>query len=203
MLGAMCGQVGSLMAAEAVKLVAGIGEPLLGRVAVLDVLSARWSEIPLQARTNQPQPASVAPQAPAPVPTITARELATRLTTRDAQQDSFVLLDVRESGERDIAVIPGAIHIPLGQVLADPTTIVQRLRAAATVGNGGDPIGGDPVRGSSKRNSLPLDVVVHCLSGPRSDRAAAALLAAGVHAVNLEGGIRAWATDVDPSLATY
>ncbi len=47
-LGAMCGQVGSLMAAEAIKLITGIGEPLLGRVAVLDVLAARWHEVPLR-----------------------------------------------------------------------------------------------------------------------------------------------------------
>ncbi|MDD9205617.1 ThiF family adenylyltransferase, partial [Georgenia sp. 10Sc9-8] len=55
-LGAMCGQVGSLMAAEAVKLIAGAGRPLLGRVAVLDVLGARWSEVPLR-----PRPAGTAP----------------------------------------------------------------------------------------------------------------------------------------------
>src|SRR5690606_20435041 len=57
-LGAMCGQVGSLMAAEAVKLVTGVGEPLLGRVAVHDVLAARWSELPLRPRPAPAPPAT-------------------------------------------------------------------------------------------------------------------------------------------------
>src|SRR5690606_12985442 len=59
-LGAMCGQVGSLMAAEAVKLITGVGEPLLGRVAVLDVLAARWSELPLRPRRDPALPTTVA-----------------------------------------------------------------------------------------------------------------------------------------------
>ncbi|HEY5515297.1 MAG TPA: ThiF family adenylyltransferase, partial [Pengzhenrongella sp.] len=101
-LGAMCGQVGSVMATEAVKLITGVGDPLLGRVLVLDALAARWSEVALHG--EQPRDAAaggsgarslpagaaalvptVAPALPALpaltelVPTVTPRELADRL----------------------------------------------------------------------------------------------------------------------------
>src|SRR5690625_7863742 len=56
----MCGQVGSLMAAEAVKLITGVGRSLLGRVAVLDVLAARWSELPLRPRAQAAPPTTLA-----------------------------------------------------------------------------------------------------------------------------------------------
>lgn len=189
-LGAMCGQVGSLMAAEAVKLLAGIGEPLLGRVAVLDVLAARWHEIPLRARTTS----IVRPTGPgapnvtgAVVPAITAQELAARLKARDQGTDAFILLDVREGAERDIAVIPGAEHVRLAEVLADPRGIATRLTGA-------------PPDGVSRAE---VDVVVHCRSGGRSHQAAQALAQTGLRAINLDGGVLAWARDVDPALPTY
>ncbi|TNC16893.1 adenylyltransferase/sulfurtransferase MoeZ [Georgenia sp. 311] len=203
-LGAMCGQVGSLMAAEAVKLVAGVGEPLLGRVAVLDVLAARWSELPLRPRRDPVPPrtldelgydplgvpvsvnaAAVLAAGPAQAPgdagpTITAAALAERLAARERGQDDFVLLDVREATERAIVSIPGALTVPLERLIADPL-------AAREVGV--DP--GDVV-------------VVHCLSGGRSAMAQRILRDAGYDDVtNLEGGVRAWVAQVDPSLPVY
>jgi sulfur-carrier protein adenylyltransferase/sulfurtransferase len=193
-LGALCGQVGSVMATEAIKLLTGAGEPLLGRVLVLDALTARWSEVPLvgdparadraeraerEARTR----AAAGPGAPADgaagdapaVPTITARELADRLAARDRDADRFLLVDVREPGERDLVAIPGAVGVPLAAILA-----------------------GDA--------DLPRDVplVLHCRSGVRSEQAARALLAAGHPDVRqIAGGVLAWVADVDPSLPTY
>ncbi|PYG01026.1 adenylyltransferase and sulfurtransferase [Georgenia satyanarayanai] len=203
-LGAMCGQVGSLMAAEAVKLVTGAGEPLLGRVAVLDVLAARWSELPLRPRPRPSAPSSraelgydplglpvtahaaaVLAAEPAPAvdddgPTLTARELAERLAARERGEDDFVLLDVREPTERAIVQIPGAVTVPLERLVADP-----RAAEAAGVGPG-------------------AAVVVHCLSGGRSAQAQGILRGAGYADVtNLAGGVRAWVADVDPSLPVY
>lgn len=181
-LGALCGQVGSVMATEAVKLITGVGEPLLGRVLVLDALAARWSEVPLVGDPVRAEAARVADVGDRPVeddgpavPTVTARELADRLARRDRGEDAFVLVDVREPGERDVVAIPGAVSVPLGQVLS---------------GDGG----------------LPCDVplVLHCRSGVRSALAGRALLAAGYRDVrHVDGGVLAWVSDVDPSLPTY
>ncbi|WNB87240.1 ThiF family adenylyltransferase [Cellulomonas sp. ATA003] len=187
-LGALCGQVGSVMAAEAVKLVVGIGEPLLGRVLVLDGLASRWSEVPLvgdPARAASGAAADPAPPVtgPAPddaadshaVPTLTARELADRLTARDGGTDDFLLVDVREPGERAVVAVPGAVSAPLATVLEG-------------------------------RADLPRDVplVLHCRSGARSEQAARALRAAGYDDVrHLAGGVLAWVADVDPTLPTY
>ncbi len=203
-LGAMCGQVGSLMAAEAVKLITGVGEPLLGRVAVLDVLAARWSELPLQPRRAPRPPTSRAELGYDPLgvpvtvnaeavlaaepepgeaddgPSLTASALAERLAARERGEDSFVLLDVREPTEREIVSIPGARNVPLERLLVDPL-------AAAEVG-------AEP--GTA--------VVVHCLSGGRSAQAQRILRDAGYADVtNLTGGVRAWVADVDPSLPVY
>ncbi|WP_127128351.1 molybdopterin-synthase adenylyltransferase MoeB [Georgenia sp. SYP-B2076] len=209
-LGAMCGQVGSVMATEAVKVVTGTGEALLGRVLVLDALAARWAELPVRPRPARRPPASVAElgydpagspagslgaplcalPAPAPrersgpLPAITARTLAERLAARERGADDFVLLDVREPTERGIVAIPGAVGIPLGEVLADPEAAVHRLALGRPGGVG-------------------RDLLVHCRSGQRSAEAARALTDAGARAVNIEGGVLAWVADVDPSLPTY
>ncbi|MEE6271798.1 molybdopterin-synthase adenylyltransferase MoeB [Georgenia sp. MJ206] len=216
-LGAMCGQVGSIMAAEAVKLVTGAGEPLLGRVLVLDVLTARWTEVPLRAGAHHPEEAAAADRtaaprhtaeitgagtpsgahgdgspsagepgggavAGAPFATISATALAERLTARERGADDLVLLDVREAAERTIVAIPGAVHVPLREVLADAAGTARRFAAGA---------------------ADPIDVVVHCRSGQRSAQAARALAGAGVRTLNLEGGVLAWVSDVDPTLPTY
>lgn len=188
-LGALCGQVGSLMATEAVKLIVGSGDPLLGRVLVLDALAARWSEVALRGDPERavaeasgevevPDDAAVAPAIAAVAPAIaaiTARELADRLTRRAAHP--FVLIDVREPAERDIVSIAGSRSVPLGAILDG--------RALA---------------------DLPQDrpLVLHCRSGARSAQAARALLAAGFTDVaHLAGGVLAWIDDVEPALPRY
>ena len=177
-LGTMCGQVGSLMATEVVKLVTGAGSPLLGRVAVLDALASRWLVGPLAGTAAQPSrpessgEVSGAGVARAPgvehvtVGTVSAAELARRLDSRAEGQDDFVLLDVREPHEHAAMSIPGAFLTPLESVL-DGSALVDL----------------DPRRA----------VVVHCHSGARSQRAGEALVDRGfVQVDNLEGGIVAW-----------
>lgn len=182
-LGALCGQVGSLMATEAVKLLTGMGEPLLGRVMVLDALAARWTEVPLVGGVHGSSAPEVAPGQPGGteaeaggVPALTATELAARLAARDRAEDDFLLVDVREPAERGIVTVPGALSVPLGRVLD-----------------------------GSALADLPQDVplVLHCRSGVRSEQAARTLRAAGYDVAHLAGGVLAWVADVDPSLPTY
>jgi sulfur-carrier protein adenylyltransferase/sulfurtransferase len=146
-MGALCLQVGSLMALEAIKLITGVGESLLGRVLVIDGLRSTQREVRLAAARAQPQPAPGR-----------AREVAT-----DAIADASVL-DVRESDEVATGMIPGARHVPLARVLADP---------GAAAGDDGP-------------------TVVVCHSGARAHHAAAAMRAAGLDAVVLAGGMLAW-----------
>lgn len=187
-LGPMCGQVGSLMATEVIKLVTGAGSPLIGRVAVLDALASRWHEVPLAGTAAQPvrrgsdgeQPGSSPqtavsdgehrandiPQEAAVVGAVHPAELAARLDARAAGEDDFVLLDVREPHEHAAMSIAGAILTPLASVL-DGSGLVDL----------------DPRRA----------VVVYCHSGARSQRAGEAMLARGFARVdNLDGGIVAW-----------
>lgn len=165
-LGAMCGQVGSLMATEAVKLLTGLGEPLLGRLLVLDALRARWREVPLRptSRRADPPPAREPVPAPRPVPpppepTVSVHALAAALAR------GGLLVDVREPHELASGGIPGARLVPLRTVLD-----------------------GSAVPG------LPRDrpLYVTCQSGVRSAVAARVLRDAGLDATSVEGGVRAW-----------
>ncbi|GCE77605.1 adenylyltransferase/sulfurtransferase MoeZ [Cellulomonas biazotea] len=173
-LGALCGQVGSVMATEVVKLVTGLGEPLLGRVLVVDALRGRWSEVPL---VGTARPASQADQpsatpSPSPqvapvrlldadVPRISAADLADRL----AADPATLVVDVRDAAELAAVAIPGATHVPLARVLD-----------------------------GSALPDLPRDrpVLVVCQVGARSLVAARFLRAEGVDAVNVDGGVLAW-----------
>lgn len=109
-LGAMCGQVGSVMATEAIKLLTGAGQTLLGRILVLDALTQRWREIPLQPpaaprdersrgafAADPPPKARIVEDPPAEVPAIDVLELQRRLAARDRSGPSTVLIDVREA----------------------------------------------------------------------------------------------------------
>ena len=173
MLGALCGQVGSVMATEVVKLVTGTGESLLGRVLVIDALRGRWSEVPLVG-SDRPATAPIGNDRPvvpreeirmSDVPVTTAPELVARLAAREAGTDEFLLIDVREPEEFAAGAIPGAVLVPLGSVLD-----------------------------GSALDGLPRDqeIVVQCQVGARSLTAARVLRGLGYDASNLDGGILAW-----------
>ena len=167
-LGALCLQVGSLLAIETIKLLTGTGEPLLGRVLVIDALRGRTSEVPLRpagidatATAGAPPAAasasaSASTSAPAAIPQLSPAETAA------AQRAGAVLVDVREPWETAQGTIPGSVLVPLADLLADP----------ARAGTG--------------------PVVVVCQAGLRAQRAAAALRDAGIEASVLAGGIVAW-----------
>ena len=114
-IGAVCGQVGSIMAGEAIKLVAGIGRPLLGRVLVIDMLDGRWDEVPLLP-AGGPAAAPSSSAVACDLPRVTAAELA---PPADLAADGVLLLDVREPAEFAGLHLAGSLNVPLAQVLAD------------------------------------------------------------------------------------
>ncbi len=196
-LGALCASVGSVMATETVKLICGIGEPLVGRLLVLDALGARWRTIavrpaadrrPVTALVDDDAPRGIAPPAPgdiassasASVPNpadgeIDVRTLARMLAAREVGDDDFVLVDVREPHELDIVAVPGAVGVPLAELEARP-----------------DAVGADGRR-----------IVLLCKSGARSARALAALRAVGRDAVHVSGGVLAWVREIEPDKPVY
>lgn len=175
-LGAVCAMVGSVMAAEAVKLVTGAGEPLVGRLVVLDALAMTWRTLGVR---RDPAAVPVTSLGAAPedqtaddVPSVSAPELARLLAGAEV-----LLVDVREAHELEIVAIPGAVHVPLG-----------RFRSGEAMAD------------------LPSDrpVVLHCKVGGRSAEALGLLRASGREdARHLDGGVLAWVRDVDPALPTY
>lgn len=177
--GAVVGTVGSLMATEVLKLCAGVGRPLLGRVAVYDGWDLTLRTLRVR-RDPGREPATDLRRhrggddrgGGVDVPGIDAEELASLLTGARPP----VLVDVREPHEWAISDIEGAVHVPLAELLAS--------------GPGDLPEG--------------VPVVVYCRVGQRSATAVGALLAAGYRdVVNLRGGINAWAARVAPHLPVY
>ena len=197
-LGASVGAVGSVMAEEVVKLLVGAGEPLVGRLLLHDAWRQQWSTIAVAAdpdclvcgdAADPKRPLGIeqdalsvigsgSPTGDLALPSITATALASRLREREAGRDEFVLVDVREPGEREVVIIPGALPIPLAQVRS----------------GGGDVL-------ADCADGIP--VFVHCKSGARSAEAVRLLRERGLDAVDVTGGVLAWVQDVDPSLPTY
>lgn len=112
-LGALCLQVGAILALETVKLITGVGEPLLGRVLVIDALRGRTDEVTLR-------PTVLTHDVRAHVISIPHVDLTTALA---AHAGGATLLDVREPHETALGVIAGAVTIPLAEVLADPARV--------------------------------------------------------------------------------
>jgi len=195
-LGLLCAAIGSIQAAEAVKLIVGIGDPLIGRLMVHDALRQSWDALTVrkdpdcavcgtsptvtklvdyQGFCGMPG-GSVLAAASVPVPLISARELADLLDD-GAASPGLLLVDVRGRDERAIAGILGAQAIHLDE-----------FRSGAAV------------------SQIPFErpVVIMCRSGIRSEEASRILIKAGHPDVrNLAGGVLAWIRDVDPSQPSY
>ncbi len=175
-LGVLPGLLGTIQATEALKLVLGIGTPLVGRVLNVDALTMTVRELCLDRDPDCPvcgdHPSITSLSTPRPmasVPEITVQDLKSRVDSGDRP---FVL-DVREPDEYEGANIDGAL-IPLGQL---------------------------PERLHEIQDHKDEEVVVHCRSGARSAKAVEYLRENGfTNAVNLKGGIHAWSDEIDPSL---
>ncbi len=191
-LGILPGLVGLIQATEAVKLILGSGEPLIGRLLLYDALAMRFRELKLRRNPECPvcgdhptvtklidyqQFCGIPHQEPAPVsPTANEGEISVvELKQKIDRGDKFMLLDVREPHEWQIAKIPGATLIPLG----DLPKRVNELDTAQ-------------------------EIVAQCRSGVRSGKACDFLRQAGFKKVkNLTGGILAWSDQVDPTVPKY
>jgi len=190
-LGVLPGVIGVIQAIEAIKLIVGIGEPLIGKMIQFDALKMKFREFKLRPDPSCPvcgknptitelidyeqfcgiPEAKAAEEEEAHVPSISAKELKAKLD----RGDKFQLIDVREQYEWDICRIPSAKLIPLGQL---------------------------PSR-MSELDSAD-EIVLQCKSGARSARALKLLQEAGFGKLyNVEGGITAWADDVDRSVPKY
>ena len=190
-LGVLCASIGSLQVNEAIKLIAGIGEPVLGRLMIYDALEMSYRSVKVN---KDPDCAicgknptvtelidyeafcgAVSEEAEAAVvgSTISAKDLAGMLD----RGDNIFLVDVREPNEYEIVNIPGATLIPKGEFL-----------------NGN----------ALERMPQDKQIVLHCKSGARSAEVLAVLKAAGFSdAVHVGGGVLAWISQVDPALPTY
>ena len=188
-LGILPGAIGTIQATETVKLILGIGEPLIGRLLLYDALGMSVREMKLRKDPNCPVcgenptvtelidyqefcgiPQANAQTADDEVPEITVQELKERLDNGEA----LSVLDVREPHEYEVANI-GARLIPLNEL---PERLVELDKDA------------------------PL--AVHCKTGGRSARAVRLLQEAGFqNAFNVEGGITAWSEEIDPSVPKY
>ena len=194
-LGILPGTIGLIQATEAVKLILGIGEPLVGRLLLYDALGMRFRELKLRKNPECPicgdhrtitrlidyyqfcgVPQHVPQEAPKEETKVAEGEIeVTEVKAMLDRGDDFVLIDVREPHEYQICNIPAAKLIPLGEV-------GKRLGEL------------DP----------EADIVIHCKSGMRSARACGILKAAGFKQVrNMKGGILAWSDQVDPSVPKY
>ncbi|MDH2429831.1 adenylyltransferase/sulfurtransferase MoeZ [Sphaerisporangium sp. TRM90804] len=190
-LGVLCASIGSVQVNEAIKVLTGIGEPLVGRLMIYDALEMKYRDVKVRKDPECPlcgkNPTitelidyeafcgsiSDEAQQAATGSTITAQELK---DMQDRGEDIF-LVDVREQNEWEIVNIPGAVLIPKGEFL----------------------------RGTALE-LLPHDkkIVLHCKSGARSAEALAVVKNAGfADAVHVGGGVLSWVKTVDPSQPTY
>jgi adenylyltransferase/sulfurtransferase len=190
-LGVLCASVGSIQVNEAIKLLMGIGDPLVGRLMIYDALEMTYRQVKVR---KDPECAICGKN-----PTVTelidydafcgtisdeAAEAArdSTISVRDlaamkAAGDDFLLVDVREPGEFEIVSIPGAVLIPKGEFL-----------------NG------------SALEQMPQDkqIVVHCKTGVRSAEVLAILKGAGfANSVHVGGGVIAWVNQIEPEKPSY
>ena len=186
-LGILPGTIGLIQATETVKLILGIGEPLVGRLLLYDALAMKFRELKLRKNPECPvcgdhptvtklidyQQFCGIPKAQPEVPVegdIDPIEVKQKID----RGDKFLLIDVREPHEYQICSIPTAKLIPLG-------TLPQHL----------DELDRD------------IEIVAHCKSGMRSAKAVNLLKKNGFQARNMKGGILAWSSQVDPTVPKY
>ena len=194
-LGVLCASIGSIQVTEAIKLLAGIGDTLLGRLMVYDALEMTYRQVKIRKDPNcavcgehatvtelidyEAFCGTISDEAAeaARDSTISVHELKRMLDARDAGEEDFVLIDVREPGEYEIVSIDGAILIPKGEFLD-----------------------------GSALEKLPNDrrIVLHCKVGGRSAEALAVVKGAGyADAIHVGGGILAWVNQIEPDKPAY
>jgi molybdopterin/thiamine biosynthesis adenylyltransferase/rhodanese-related sulfurtransferase len=194
-LGVLCASIGSIQVNEAIKLLTGIGEPLVGKLMIYDALEMEYRKLKVRKDPNcalcgdnptvtelidyETFCGAISEEAAeaAAGSTISVTQLEHWIKERENGERDFLLVDVREPNEYEINQIPGSVLIPKGEFL------------------NGNAIG-----------DLPQDkpIVLHCKSGVRSAEALAVVKGAGFSdAVHVGGGVVAWVSQIDPSQPSY
>jgi adenylyltransferase/sulfurtransferase len=194
-LGVLCASIGSIQVNEAIKLLTGIGDPLVGKLMIYDALEMEYRKLKVRKDPNcalcgenptvtelidyETFCGAISTEAAdaAAGSTISVTQLEAMLKERDEGTRDFVLVDVREPNEYEINQIPGSVLIPKGDFL-----------------NG------------SALEQLPSDkqIVMHCKTGVRSAETLAIVKGAGYSdAMHVGGGVVAWVNQIDPSQASY
>jgi molybdopterin/thiamine biosynthesis adenylyltransferase/rhodanese-related sulfurtransferase len=194
-LGVLCASIGSVQVTEAIKLLVGMGEPLIGRLQIYDALEMGWRQLKVRKDPN----CAVCGENPTVTElidyeafcgelteeaadavaghTMNVAQLNEWLVERESGKKDFLLVDVREKVEREINQIPGSVLIPKGDFQT------------------GEALG-----------RLPQDkqVVLYCKTGIRSAEVLAIVHGAGLaDAVHVGGGVSAWVSQIDPTQPAY
>ncbi|NHC37635.1 molybdopterin-synthase adenylyltransferase MoeB [Scytonema millei] len=190
-LGVLCGIIGTIQATETVKIILGKGTSLSGRLLLYNALDMKFRELKLRPNPVRPVIEKLVdyeqfcgiPQAKAEeakqqmdIQEMTVQELKQLL---DSGADDFVLLDVRNPHEYEIAKIPGSVLVPLPDI------------------ENGE--GVEKVKEILNGHRL----IAHCKAGLRSAKALGILKQAGIEGTNVKGGITAWSQEIDPSVPQY
>ena len=190
-LGVLCGIIGTIQATETIKIILGAKNTLSGRLLLYNALDMSFRELKLRPNPERPVIEKLIdyeqfcgiPQAKAQetqqqmeIPEMTVQELKQLL---DLDGKGFVLIDVRNPNEYQIAQIPGAILVPLPEI--EDGSGVEKIKELA---NG-------------------HRLIAHCKSGKRSAKALGLLKAAGIEGTNVKGGILAWSKEIDSSVPQY
>lgn len=188
-LGVLCGIIGTIQATETIKIILGQGTTLSGRLLLYDALQMKFRELKLRPNPVRPVidklidyeqfcgiPQAKAMESDPNIPEITVQELK-EIIDRGAEE--YVIIDVRNPNEYEIAAIPGTVLVPLPEI--EQGQGIEKIR--------------------SLLNGHKL--IAHCKMGGRSAKALAILQKAGIEGINVKGGISAWSQEVDTSVPRY
>ena len=190
-LGVLCGIIGTIQATEAIKIILGAKNTLSGRLLLYNALDMKFRELKLRPNPERPvieklidyeqfcgipQARAEAAKAESEISEMTVKELKDLI---DHGADAFVLVDVRNLNEYEIARIPGSVLVPLPEI--EQGTGIEKIRELA------------------KDHRL----IAHCKMGGRSAKALNILKQAGIEGTNVKGGITAWSREVDSSVPEY
>lgn len=190
-LGILPGIIGVIQATETVKIILGKGTTLNGRLLLFNALDMKFRELKLRPNPQRPvidklidyemfcgipQAKAAEAQQQSAIQEMTVQELKQLL---DSGADDYVLLDVRNPNEYEIARIPGSVLVPLPDI---------------ENGNGVEKV---------KELLNGHKLIAHCKMGGRSAKALGILKQAGIDGINVKGGITAWSKEVDPSVPEY
>lgn len=186
-LGVLCGVIGSIQATETIKVILGMNTTLSGRLLLYNAQTMSFRELKLRPNPERPEIKELIDYEQfCGIPQMQEQETAVpEMTVQELKQlmeqgmNDYVLIDVRNPNEYEIAKIPGSTLIPLSDIE--------------------DGNGVEQVKDLTNGHRL----IAHCKMGGRSAKALRILKDAGIEGTNLKGGIRAWSQEIDSSVPEY